>query len=378
MIPELANLTGYSVPTISKYIHDSLDSGLVISSESLSEAKTRGRRATWYKLNPDAAYFLGIDTKHYATVLSIMDLTGETVMERENTDLPFSNTPQFLEALCHEIRDFIRQPSLEGKIKAACFNISGRVNARKGLSHSIFSFENSEDEPLAEIMSERIGVKSVIENDTRAMLYGELYKGGIRGLSDCLYVNISWGLGLGILANGEIYRGADDFAGEFGHTKAFDNEIICHCGKKGCLETEVSGNAAKRILSEQLAAGKTSSVNVSASNPDSPSVQDIIKAANNEDPLCQDIMEDMGRKLGMHLANLVNILNPRAIIIGGSMSRNNDLLLEAAKLSIKKHTLKLIHRNLTVTTSSNPERIGVLGACLIAREEFVRNMLTEN
>ncbi len=376
MIPEISRLTGYSIPTVARYIHDSLDAGLVIASKTAPETPLRGRKATWYTLNPDAAYFLGVDTKYYALVLSLMNLTGEVILEREDRNLRFSNTPQFLETMCREVRNFIRESTVEGKIAAVCFNISGRVNSRKGLSHSIFAFENNEDEPLAEMLGNSIGIPSVIENDTRAMLYGELYKGNIKGYADCLYVNVSWGLGLGILTNGEIYRGADDFAGEFGHTKAFDNEIICHCGKKGCLETEVSGNAAKRILTEQLAAGKTSVLHAGAANSAEPTIQDIIQAANNEDPLCQDIMEEMGRKLGLQLANLINIFNPRAIIIGGSMSKNNDFLLESIRMSIKKYSLKLIHRNLIITGSVNPDRIGVIGACLIARKKFVQNRLT--
>ena len=87
-------------------------------------------------------------------------------------------------------------------------------------------------------------------------------------------------------------------------------------------------------------------------------------------------MEEMGRKLGLQLANLINIFNPRAIIIGGSMSKNNDFLLESVRMSIKKYSLKLIHRNLIITGSVNPDRIGVIGACLIAREKFVQNRLT--
>lgn len=378
MIPEIAKLTGYSVPTIARYIRDSTKAGLVVAAKTAPETKMRGRKATRYMLNPESVCFLGVDTKHYALVLSVMNLAGEIILEHEDKRLRFANTPQFLEAMCHEIRRFIRASSMEGRIAAACFNVSGRVNSQKGLSHSIFTFENNEDEPLADILSRSIGIPSMIENDTRAMLCGELYKGNIGDHTDCLYVNVSWGLGLGILANGRIYRGADDFAGEFGHTKVFDNEIICHCGKKGCLETEVSGQAAKRILTEQLAAGKTSILAARGASPGDPTVQDIIRAANDEDPLCQDILEEMGRKLGLQLANLINIFNPQAIIIGGSMSKDNDFLLEAIRMSIKKYSLKLIRRNLVISCSTDPDRIGVAGACLIAREKFVRELVTRN
>ena len=87
------------------------------------------------------------------------------------------------------------------------------------------------------------------------MAYGEFLQGVVNGEKNILYINLSWGLGLGIILNGEIYGGKSGFAGELGHVNVFDNEIICHCGKKGCLETEVSGSALYRMLIERIQAG---------------------------------------------------------------------------------------------------------------------------
>ena len=112
MIPEISRLTGYSIPTVAKYIHDSMDAGLVTVLKTAPEIPLRGRKATWYMLNPDAAYFLGVDTKHYALVLSLMNLNGEIVLEREDRNLRFSNTPQFLETMCSEVRNFILESTV--------------------------------------------------------------------------------------------------------------------------------------------------------------------------------------------------------------------------------------------------------------------------
>lgn len=281
------------------------------------------------------------------------------------------NTPQHMEEMCIAIKKFISECRVPKRMIArACFNISGRVDTEKGVSHSIFAFEDNDDMPIAEILGDKIGIRSVIENDTRAMLCGEISRGGTKTYRDCLYINASWGLGLGILMDGKVYRGFNGFAGEFGHINAFNNEIICHCGKKGCLETEVSGNAARRIFLEQIAEGKSSVLCHTNSDIQKITPHDIIRAANNEDTLCQDIMEHMGRQLGRQLANLINIFNPEAVIIGGSMSKDNDLLLESVKMGIKKYSLKLINRNLVVERSSDPDRTGVTGACMVARERF--------
>ncbi|MCM1178247.1 MAG: ROK family protein [Bacteroidales bacterium] len=376
MIPAISEMTGYSIPTVTKFVQESMKAGIVIATEKATATGVRGRKAILYSLNPGTAYFLGVDTRHHGLSLALMDITGKIAFHREYRDLRFMNTPQYMEKMCMRIKDFIAESGIPmKKISLACFNISGRVDTERGLSHSIFAFEDNDGSSLAEILEEKTGIRSVIENDTRAMLRGELSRGGVSRYRNCLYVNVSWGLGLGILMDGKIYCGANGFAGEFGHINAFNNEIICHCGKKGCLETEVSGLAAKRIFTEQIAAGKSSVLKLQTDDIRKIKPQDIIRAANNEDTLCQDIIETMGRKLGRQLANLINIFNPEAVIIGGSMSKDNDFFVESIKMGIKKYSLRLINRNLTVEKSSDPDHIGVIGACMVARERFVRDSL---
>ena len=173
-----------------------------------------------------------------------------------NIPYKFDNTPEALEELCKLIRNFIKQIKITPeKIMNICINISGRVNPESGYSFSMFNFS---ERPLAEVLTEKIGFPVCIDNDTRAMTYGEYMKGNVTGEKNIIFVNISWGLGIGIIIDGKIYTGKSGFSGEFGHVNVFDNEIICHCGKKGCLETEASGSAFHRIFLERIKNGETS------------------------------------------------------------------------------------------------------------------------
>ena len=101
-------------------------------------------------------------------------------------------------------------------------NISGRVNPELGYSFSMFNFE---ERPLAEVISEKIGYRVTIDNDTRAMTYGEMVKGLVRGEKNIIFINLSWGIGAGLIINGDIFTGKSGFSGEFGHFNVFD---ICH------------------------------------------------------------------------------------------------------------------------------------------------------
>lgn len=94
---------------------------------------------------------------------------------------------------------------------------------------------------MADILTERIGYPVCIDNDTRAMTYGEHMQGCVKGEKDIIFVNISWGLGIGIIIDGKVYTGKSGFSGEFGHVNVFDNEILCHCGKKGAWKRKPQG-----------------------------------------------------------------------------------------------------------------------------------------
>ena len=248
-------------------------------------------------------------------------------------------------------------------------NISGRIDSKTGFSYSIFNFEDS-DEPLASIMSEKIGKRVYIENDTQAMAYGELVAGNAKPFKDALFVNASWGIGLGIIIDGKLYYGKDGYSGEFGHMNVYNNEVICHCGKKGCLETEVSGSAIIRKLLECIRKGESSILSSKVDKGESITIQDIIDATNKEDTLCIELIQKMGFELGRQLANMINIFNPEAVIIGGSFALISDYFLPPIQMAIHKYSLKLISRDATILPSMLLENAGVTGACMTARHHI--------
>jgi predicted NBD/HSP70 family sugar kinase len=226
------------------------------------------------------------------------------------------------------------------------------------------------------MLSERLNMHVCIQNDTRSMTYGEFLRGAAAGKENALFINLSWGLGLGVIINGQVYSGKSGFAGEIGHVNVYDNEIMCHCGKKGCLETEVSGNAVHRVLIEQLAAGKNS-VLLSKYEQDNASItlNDIIEALNKEDLLCIELMEDVGGKLGKYIAGLINIFNPELVVVGGTMSAAQEYVLQPVRQAVRKYSLNLVNRDSTVVCSKLGAKASLIGACLYARSViFERSM----
>lgn len=183
------------------------------------------------------------------------------------------------------------------------------------------------------------------------------------------------GLGIGIIIDGKIYTGKSGFSGEFGHINAFENEIICHCGKKGCLETEASGSALHRILLKRISDGESSILSKRIRTKDNPlTLDEIIAAVNKEDLLCIEIVEEIGQKLGKQIAGLINLFNPEMVIIGGSLSLTGDYILQPIKTAVRKYSLNLVNKDSVILNSKLKDRAGIIGACMLARSRMFESI----
>lgn len=369
-IPDLAKELDLSIPTVTKFINEMCEDGYINDYGKLETSG--GRHPSLYGLNPNSGYFIGVDIKKFAVNIGLINFKGDMVELKMNIPFKSENTPEALDELCRLILQFIKKVEIEkDKILNININVSGRVNPESGHSFSQFNFE---ERPLAEILTSKLGYKTTIDNDTRAMTYGEYMKGCVNGEKDIIFVNVSWGLGIGIIIDGKVYTGKSGFSGEFGHTNVFDNEVLCHCGKKGCLETEASGSALHRTLIERIQKGESSILSNRIMSKEKPlTLDEIIASVNKEDLLCIEIVEEIGQKLGKQIAGLINIFNPELVIIGGTLSLTGEYITQPIKTAIRKYSLNLVNKDSTVTTSKLKDKAGVIGACMLARSKMFEN-----
>lgn len=364
-IAELARALDISIPTTTKIVEEMTENGFINTYGKLETSE--GRHPLLYGLNPESGYFVGVDINHGYINMGLINFNGELVMHSMQVPYTYENSYEGLDRLCALILDFINSLSVGGdKVINVNINISGRVNPDNGCSYSWF---NLSEEPLTQLISDRLnGVRVTIDNDTRAMTYGEYICGSLSHKRNILYINVSWGLGLGIIIDGRIYAGNSGFAGEFGHYPVYDNEIICHCGKKGCLETEASGKAIHRQLLERLDRGEASRIKPDVrDNRDRVDLQAIVDAVIAEDQLCIELIEDLGNKLGRQIAGLINIFNPEEVIVGGILSSTGDYLLQPIRATVRKYSLNMVNRDTIISASQLREKAGMIGACMLAR-----------
>ena len=366
-LADLGKEMDLSVPTVTKLVSELIEEGFVV--DFGKQETNGGRRPNIYGVNPDSGYFVGVDIKRFRINIGLINFKGDMVESKLSIPFSYENTQDSFDKLCHIINDFVDHLTIpKPKILSVGINISGRVNTETGHSYSIYFFS---EKPLSEIFQERLGMHVTIDNDSRSMAYGEFMSGVVTGEKNVLFINVSWGLGLGIITDGKLYYGKSGFSGEFGHLNAFDNDIICHCGKKGCLETQASGSFIYRRFLEKIAEGNTSMLEKRIQKGETIIQEDILDAALKEDMLAIELIEEVGNTLGKHIAGLINLFNPELVIIGGVVALTGDYLLLPIKSAIKKYSLNLVSKDTTIKLSKLGDKAGVVGACMLARSKML-------
>ena len=288
-ITDLSRSMGLSVPTVTKFIDELCADGYVNDCGKLETAG--GRHPSLYGLNADSGYFVGVDLKKDSLNMALINFKGDVINIEMKVPFKQDNTMDCVDRLAEEIRRFISSLSVDtNKILNVCVGMSGRVNPNIGCNYTRLNF--GEEHPISALLAERLHLNVCIDNDSRAMAYGEFIKRSDGCPRNLIFINVNWGLGMAIIVDGKMYDGMSGFSGEFGHNYGYDNQQICECGKKGCIETEVSCSALYRKFIERVRAGENS-VLTQEKPIDEITVDDIISVVKREDVLAIELVEEI-------------------------------------------------------------------------------------
>ena len=303
-LSELTKELHISVPTITKLVQELVQENIV---SDLGKVETPGgRRPNVFGLASSAIYFAGVNIGRDNMSFLITDLHNNIVKEELLTDFELQDRPQCLEKICSNIAHFIDTCGVErAKILGVGVSVSGRVNPTTGRSYRYFT---SSEQSLRDMIEQRIGIRVLLENDSRARCYAEYTNSKSKDEMDVLYLHLGRGLAIGIVMNGKLYYGKSGFAGEFGHIPFFDNEIICSCGKKGCLETEGSGIAIEQKFGRLISQGVNTILREKYNKHEAIHVDEIIDAAEHDDNLSIELIEEVGEKAGKAVAIVAAVL----------------------------------------------------------------------
>ena len=366
-LSELTKELHISVPTITKLVQELVDENIVTD---LGKVETPGgRRPNVFGLASSAIYFAGVNVGRDNMRFLITDLQNNIIKEENDFTFELQDRPQCMERICTSIEEFIANCGIDrGKILGLGVCMTGRVNPETGRSYKYFT---TSEQPLRELLEQRTGLRVLLENDTRARCYAEYTFGRSKEEHNVIYLHMGRGVAIGIVVDGKLYYGKSGFAGEFGHIPFFDNEIICSCGKKGCLETEVSGIAIEDKMCRMIDKGVNTILRERYDREKSIHIDDIIAAAKNDDNLSIELIEEAGEKVGKAVAFLINTFNPETVIVGGNLAAADDYIMLPLKSATNKYSLNLVYKDTKFRLSKMSENANAWGVAMLIRNRII-------
>ena len=359
---DVGRLTGLSRTAVAARLTTLLGSGLVVEGADAERApSTGGRPPSYLRFNRDAGVVLAGAIGRSRTQLGVCDLDGTVLadadLDQEVGPAPQELMPKVVDAFRSLLEQLGRAP---GDVRAVGLSIPGTVDFERGasLSSPIMSgWDGVELAPFLRELPLPPVARVFVDNDANVMALSER-RGHLERHRDLLFVKASTGIGVGIVSDGRLLRGAIGAAGEIGHTKvASADSRPCRCGDTGCVEAVAAGWALVQSARER--------------GHEVGHIRDLVRLAVAGDADARHLVREAGRRIGEVLASAVNLLNPEAVVVGGDLAEAYDTFVAGLRESVYSQASALATRELRIVPVTYGERAGVVGCAAMAVREVL-------
>jgi glucokinase-like ROK family protein len=375
---ELARQADLSPSSITAIVRRLIKKGLVVESEP--STSHLGRRPVPLQVRKDAAYLVGVDLGSFFLRILITDVNGEIVYRSETrTDMKVGRE-RVLEKTFLSIHQAIRESNIPHKlIKGIGIAHSGVIDSAAGV---VLSYPRPgqmtewKNVPLRSRFEKEFDLPCLLEDSVRTATIAEKCFGAGRELSDFLYIDVGMGIGGGIFLDDKLYRGTGGRAGEFGHITVDEDGPLCSCGNTGCLETVASCAAIIQNVRTAIEKGIDSKIREAIGGDlENVSIEQVAQAVADDDSLAYRVLQRSASYLGIGLANLVNLLNPRVVIFGGALFRNIPQLIDdPLRRIIKQRSLEKSAQEVQLVVSKLGGEASALGAARMMAERIIDSL----
>lgn len=376
--PEISKEMGINVVTVSNYIDDFLKNKLVYEKElDISEG---GRRPVLLDLNPQAGYFIGVGLNLMNMVGLLVDLKGNIVTKTQIAR-PAASVKEIAECLLDIIREILRRSKeYTPDIKGIGVGIAGLINKKDGSIHWPQKMDHyytyaSVDLPLGELIQKEFNLPALIENDASAACFGEHWLDLGREMRNIIYMFS--GVGCGIMIDGQIYNGANGYAGEVSIYNYKEDELFnCASGRSCFLKRWEMDLGIIADVKDMLSKDKNNAegfYKLTSSNRDNVDLKSVFIAARARNEIACAALDNAAKRLGVRIAYLVNLLNPQTVVIGGGLEEAGEDFLNRVNSTVKDWAFREVTEDLKIAYSQLRENAVALGAaCLIMQKVFSR------
>lgn len=352
---DLARQSGLSAPTVSNIVGQLLDRGIFI--EVAVAPSNGGRPPVLLSVDPKAGYVIGIKLRGDGLTTVVCDLDAQVIVTKEASASLVGDPAAAIEIVEEESRKALRAASIpRAKCLGVGIGLSGIIDSRRGVckfSHLL----HWQEAALAQPLQRRLRLPVWVDNDMNTLAVAEKWAGDAITARDFVTLSVGRGIGLGIVIDRSLYRGATGGSGEFGHMIVEPGGPKCECGRFGCLEALVGEDAMRRRVEERLG--------------HELSREKFIALAEAGDAATLEVLDSAGRKLGLAVANMVTLLNPELLIICGEGTELGEPFLGPVKTAVREQTFVDLGRNVEVKVQSWGNDVWAIGAAtLVLRESF--------
>lgn len=351
---DIARLARLSPAAVTGLTAELINDGLIYEKQ---EGDSRGgRRPILLALEASGAYVIGIKLGEEVVTAALTDLNA-TVIARQTSQLRGRDPQTACDQIAESVDGLLHTAQVNRKrLLGVGVGIAGIVDSRTGLCH-VSPYNGWVNVPFAALLEERLLYPVYIDNNVNTLTLAEQLYGSAQHAQNFLVITVGRGVGMGIVVNGQIYRGARGGAGEFGHIVIDPNGFHCGCGNRGCLET---------FVAEPWLLRRASMSGLAAGTP-----EELIAAADRGHPVAVDIFRQAGETLGKSIANVVNLLNPSLIVISGEGVRAGDHLFGPMQHTMQRHMFAPLAEDVTMRIEPLGDDTWARGtASLVLREIF--------
>lgn len=371
---EICSKFGISLPTSMALINQLLDEGIVIKKgRGKSEG---GRKPDLYGLKELSFFVLSIHIERFKIKLALID-NNHSIVKEEVLETQISTNSNIVDLLYDFAEDFLKASEVDyKKIMGVGISMPGLVSSEEGKN---FTYYLTEQDPasLRDKFEDRFKKPVAILNDAKSASLAEFHFGLAKEKENVLVISMDWGVGLGIIMGGKIQTGVSGFAGEFGHIPMVEDGMLCHCGKRGCLETEASGLALVRKVKEGLEQGQTSVLNnLSVKALEKLEPDTIVEAANKGDQFAINALSEIGISLGKGIAVLIQIFNPELIVLEGKIAKAKQFITTPIQQSMNIYCMMQLKEKTNIELSNLGNNSSLYGGTIAVMDSIFRNQIT--
>ena len=372
---ELAARTGLNRSTVSSIVNSLIEEGLIQETD-LQNSKI-GRPGMLLELNPKGGFAIGIELGVDCISVILSDFIAQVLWREQACSDPNEDQITILDRaanLTQHALDF--GLSLGLRPLGIGMGVPGLVDLHQG--KLIFAPNlHWNNVPLRLIWSQRFNLPIFVENEANAAALGEYYFGAAQGVNDFIYLSAGIGLGAGIVLDGKLFRGSNGYASEVGHMTVEPNGELCGCGKRGCWETQVNPRAVLRRVRKTLETGVPSVLcDLVDGDLQYISFESVVQAASQGDSVALNALQEVGERLGIGVANLVNVFNPELIVLGGALNRASTILLPIVARLISENAIAPASENVRVAASAHGIDACLMGAIALVLEDILREPIS--